>query len=88
MPSRRRPTCKTGKLSAIGSSVAYIRDQMDAYGMELLPIRYDHILLFETLPDYHGDPSDRLLIAQAIAESLPILTHDEKFSHYPVKLVW
>jgi PIN domain nuclease of toxin-antitoxin system len=27
-------------------------------------------------------------IAQAITESLPILTHDEKFAHYPVKLIW
>jgi PIN domain nuclease of toxin-antitoxin system len=79
---------KTGKLNTIGSSVAYIRDQMDAYSMQLLPIRYEHILQLEALPAHHGDPFDRLLIAQAIAESLPILTHDEKFSLYPVKLIW
>ena len=79
---------KTGKLRTIGSSVAYIRDQMDAYSMQLLPIRYEHILQLEALPAHHGDPFDRLLIAQAIAESLPILTHDEKFSLYPVKLIW
>ena len=79
---------KTGKLNTIGSSVAYIRDQMDAYSMQFLPIRYEHILQLEALPAHHGDPFDRLLIAQAIAESLPILTHDEKFSLYPVKLIW
>jgi PIN domain nuclease of toxin-antitoxin system len=79
---------KTGKLNAIGSSVAYIRDQMDAYSMELLPIRYEHILQLEALPAHHGDPFDRLLIAQAIAESLPILTGDAKFRSYPVKLIW
>jgi PIN domain nuclease of toxin-antitoxin system len=79
---------KLGKLSAIGSSVAYIRDEMNAYGMEFLPIRYEHILQLEALPAHHGDPFDRLLIAQAIAESLPILTHDRKFSLYPVKLIW
>jgi PIN domain nuclease of toxin-antitoxin system len=79
---------KIGKLNAIGSSVAYIRDEMDAYGMELLPIRYEHILQLEALPIHHSDPFDRLLIAQAIAESLPILTHDRVFSLYPVKVIW
>ena len=79
---------KIGKLNAYGSSVAYIRDEMNAYGMELLPIRYEHLLQLETLPLHHTEPFDRLIIAQAIAESLPILTHDEKFSDYPVKLLW
>jgi len=79
---------ETGKLNTIGSSVAYIRDRMNAYSMELLPIRYEHLLQLEALPAHHGDPFDRLLIAQAIAESLPILTHDKKFSRYPVKLIW
>jgi|SRR5579862_7867061 len=79
---------KTGKLNAIGSSVAYIRDEMKAYGMELLPIRYDHILALESLPHHHGDPFDRLLIAQALTESLPILTGDKAFAQYGVKVIW
>jgi PIN domain nuclease of toxin-antitoxin system len=79
---------KTGKLNAIGSSVVYIRDQMDAYGMELLPIRYEHILNLEQLPHHHSDPFDRLLIAQAFTESLPILTGDKVFTQYGVKIVW
>lgn len=79
---------KTGKLNTIGSSVAYLRDEMAAYGMELLPIRYEHILQLESLPHHHGDPFDRLLIAQAAAESLPILTADEKFKQYGVKVIW
>jgi PIN domain nuclease of toxin-antitoxin system len=79
---------KTGKLNTIGSSVAYIRDEMNAYGMELLPIRYEHILQLESLPHHHSDPFDRLLIAQAITESLPILTGDKAFKDYGVKLIW
>lgn len=79
---------KTGKLNTIGSSVTFIRDEMNAYGMELLPIRYEHILQLESLPRNHGDPFDRLLVAQAISESLPILTGDEKLREYPVKLIW
>ena len=79
---------KTGKLNAIGSSVAYIRDEMEAYGMELLPIRYEHILQLESLPHHHGDPFDRLLIAQAVTESLPILTGDRIFRQYAAKVIW
>ena len=79
---------KTGKLNAIGSSVAYIRAEMDSYGMELLPIRYEHILQLENLPIHHSDPFDPLLIAQAISENLPILTNDTRFKHYPAKLLW
>jgi PIN domain nuclease of toxin-antitoxin system len=79
---------KTGKLNALGSSVAYLRDEMENYSMQLLPIRYEHILALETLPAHHSDPFDRLLIAQAIAESLPILTRDEKFRLYPIKVIW
>lgn len=80
---------KTGKLSAIGSSVAYIRDEMNNYSMELLPIRYEHILNLESLPHHrHADPFDRLLIAQAISESLPILTADRHFRAYDVKVIW
>ena len=79
---------KTGKLNTIGSSVAYIRDEMDAYGMQLLPIRYEHVLQLESLPHHHGDPFDRLLIAQALTESLPILSADRIFATYGIKLVW
>lgn len=79
---------KIGKLNSLGSSVAYIRDEMNAYGMELLPIRYEHILQLEMLPPHHSDPFDRLLIAQATAESLPILTNDARIREYPVRVLW
>jgi PIN domain nuclease of toxin-antitoxin system len=61
---------------------------MENYSMQLLPIRYEHILQLEALPVHHSDPFDRLLIAQAITESLPILTHDAAFAAYPVKVLW
>jgi PIN domain nuclease of toxin-antitoxin system len=79
---------KLGKLNSLGSSVSYIRDEMRNYGMELLPLRYEHILQLEMLPLHHSDPFDRLLVAQAITESLPILSSDKKLSAYPAKLLW
>lgn len=60
---------------------------MNAYGMELLLIRYEHILQLESLPRNHGDPFDRLLVAQAILESLPILSGDKKLELYQAKLI-
>jgi PIN domain nuclease of toxin-antitoxin system len=78
---------KTGKLNTIGSSVA-IRDEMNEYGMEMLPIRYEHVPHLEILPHHHSDPFDRLLIAQALSEGLPILTADREFKHYGVKTIW
>jgi PIN domain nuclease of toxin-antitoxin system len=56
--------------------------------MELLPIRYEHVLQLESLPVHHSDPFDRVLVAQAISEELPILTNDTRFKHYPAKLLW
>ena len=81
---------KIGKLKLIGSSVAYIRDEMMEYGMELLPIRYEHIRQLESLPHHptHKDPFDRLLIAQSIAEALPVLTEDKVFKQYGAKVIW
>jgi len=56
--------------------------------MQILPIRYEHVLQLEFLPAHHSDPFDRLLIAQAITESLPILTHVARFSAYSAKILW
>ena len=74
---------KTGKLNALGSSVAYIRSEMENYSMQLLPIRYEHILQVESLPVHHSDPFDRLLIAQATVEGILLLTADRQIAKYP-----
>lgn len=79
---------RNGKLKEIGSSIACIRDYLREEGIEILPVRMDHLLRLETLDLYHRDPFDRLLIAQAIEENLPILTEDAVFSRYPVEVVW
>ena len=48
----------------------------------LLPIKLEHIVATESLPDIHKDPFDRLLIAQALSEPMRFLTHDEKLLPY------
>ena len=54
--------------------------------METLPIRLEHALGVSKLPAHHKDPFDRLLIAQALAEKLTIITLDSQFSRYDVEL--
>jgi PIN domain nuclease of toxin-antitoxin system len=45
-------------------------------GYQLLPIAPEHAAAVEHLPDHHRDPFDRLLVSQAVAEPLRLLTHD------------
>lgn len=77
-----------GKLRTIGSSINYLHDSLGEYGIQLLPLRYNHVLCAESLAAHHRDPFDRMLIAQAIEEGLSVLTDDLHFRHYPVKTVW
>jgi PIN domain nuclease of toxin-antitoxin system len=58
-------------------------------GYELLAITETHVLSLENLPTIHSDPFDRILVAQASAESLTLLTHDSVIAKYgsTVKLV-
>jgi PIN domain nuclease of toxin-antitoxin system len=51
-------------------------------GYALLPIAPDHAAAVEHLPDHHRDPFDRLLVAQAIAEPLRLLTRDPLVLRY------
>jgi PIN domain nuclease of toxin-antitoxin system len=57
---------------------------------ELLPLKFSHNELFSKLPQHHKDPFDRMLIAQAMAEDLTIITQDDKFRAYEpdVKIIW
>lgn len=52
-----------------------------------LPIRLSHALRVEHLPQYHADPFDRILVAQAIHEGLTIVTGDSQFATYDVRVI-
>lgn len=59
----------------------------DDAGYLNLPIRREHALRLATLPPLHRDPFDRLLIAQALAEPLTLLTHDRLVARYSDSIV-
>jgi PIN domain nuclease of toxin-antitoxin system len=58
------------------------------YGIEILPITLAHAVAIESLPAFYRDPFDRMIIAQAQVEALPILTADEAIRRYAVKRLW
>ncbi|HVH81730.1 MAG TPA: type II toxin-antitoxin system VapC family toxin [Stellaceae bacterium] len=57
-------------------------------GFSLLTVSYAHLRALGSLPRLHRDPFDRLLIAQAIADNLPMATNDRDMTRYAVKTVW
>ena len=63
-------------------------DAIAVMGVDILAVSVAHVLTSVEPEPPTRDPFDRLLIAQAIHESLPILTHDEAFARYPVKVIW
>jgi len=59
-----------------------IPQQLSLNGFELLQIEISHLAAVTTLPFHHRDPFDRLLIAQALAENMPIVSSDSAFDVY------
>lgn len=55
---------------------------------KVLPTDFRHYERLLTLPRHHGDPFDRLLIAQSQVERLTIVTRDPEFSAYGVPVLW
>jgi PIN domain nuclease of toxin-antitoxin system len=56
--------------------------------MTVLPIQFSHLSRLQTLPFHHKDPFDRLLIAQSMAEQMPILSRDSHFADYAIRCIW
>jgi PIN domain nuclease of toxin-antitoxin system len=57
-------------------------DEFDAAGFELLPISPSHAAKIDYLAPIHSDPFDRMMVAQAQAESMRFVTHDALLADY------
>jgi PIN domain nuclease of toxin-antitoxin system len=58
--------------------------QIEVNGWHHLPITLEHALAAGSLPRLHGDPFDRMLVAQAQVEGLTIMTRDPQIERYDV----
>jgi PIN domain nuclease of toxin-antitoxin system len=54
----------------------------------VLPIQVHHAARLAVMPFHHKDPFDRLLIAQALAEQLPLVSADPRVNAYGVSRLW
>ncbi|MBE9231276.1 type II toxin-antitoxin system VapC family toxin [Cuspidothrix issatschenkoi LEGE 03284] len=77
-----------GKLTLSLALEDYIREKTLLDDFALLPINLNHLGVITSLPFHHNDPFDRLLIAQAITDNIPILTRDIAFDNYNINRIW
>lgn len=76
-----------GRLPLPRPAARFLAGQLDACRIEPLPIRVAHFVRLEGLPPAHRDPFDRMLAAQALAESLVLVTEDPVSEKYGVRLL-
>lgn len=80
---------KTQKgLLSIADPASWWKRATELMAVRTLPIRASHVTALTALPMVHKDPFDRILIAQAIAEGLDLVTNDEHIRSYPVRTIW
>jgi len=67
---------------------AFMQKGIADNGFIILPIEPKHTAVLTSLPFYHRDPFDRLIIAQAMTEQIPVISGDAAFAAYPVTRLW
>jgi len=77
-----------GKLELLQPYNQFIPQQLEENDIAILSIELRHLNKLIDLPFHHRDPFDRLIIAQAITEELAVISPDQIFVKYPVKLIW
>lgn len=77
-----------GRLSFSLPFMEFIRQQLSVSNIGILEINLHQIEVVASLPLHHRDPFDRLIIAQAIAEQIPILSVDSVFDAYAIARLW
>lgn len=75
-----------GRLALPVAPAEYVPSRMKSSGVDALPLQHSHALQVAALPWHHRDPFDRLLIAQAQVEGLPILSADPRLEAYDVEI--
>jgi len=79
---------RLGRLQLPENPDSYLTQQMVSNAVQSLSITMQHALRVYNLPDIHKDPFDRIIIAQALLEDMPILTKDDYIPRYGVQTIW
>ena len=76
------------KLDLGEPATTFLPRELSANKFDVLGIELAHVTFIETLPLHHKDPFDRLLIAQSLLETMPIVSADLQFDPYGVTRFW
>ena len=79
---------RIGKLPEVAPFVLDFAGTMRRMGFRELPVSMDHATRAGLLADDHKDPFDRMLIAQAVAEGLPLVSNEELFDRFHLQRIW
>lgn len=74
-----------GKLRLSERLESFVPRQIAEQRLVSLPIQHDHAIRAATLPPIHRDPFDRMLVAQALTERVPLLTSDGQLAAYGIE---
>jgi PIN domain nuclease of toxin-antitoxin system len=77
-----------GKYALPGSFRAFFEAAIASNGFTVLPIEPHHTAQLIDLPVHHRDPFDRLIVAQAMAEGMSVVSADEVIDRYGVTRIW
>ncbi len=77
-----------GKLHLTEPPKEFIANRMQANALTELPVSMAHALILQNLPLHHKDPFDRLLVAQAMVNKIPLLSADQQLSAYAIERLW
>ena len=75
-------------LGKLEFDVRSLERTLAATGIQTLDINLQHVARIAELPPHHGDPFDRMLVAQAMCESMILVSRDRALARYGVKLLW
>jgi len=77
-----------GKYTLTQDFESFMQEQVAKNDLRILPITIKHAAVLAKLPFHHRDPFDRLLVAQAICEQIPLVSGDVVFDKYSVARTW
>ncbi len=77
-----------GKLTVAMPTEVLMTQQLTSNDLDVLSITAPHLVTVSTLPLHHRDLFDRLIIAQAMVEQIPIVSADPAFDTYPIQRLW
>jgi PIN domain nuclease of toxin-antitoxin system len=79
---------RIGKLPGAGAFAAEFPNRIERLGFHGLAVTLEHGQRAGLLPGMHKDPFDRMLIAQAQAENIPLISNEHTFDDYGIRRIW